>query len=186
MIWANFLSNFNFHIAHTEHNQVADVLSQRLRVDTISIASHKDLSKMIDEYAIDLDFKDVMSVIALGKIKEPFHVKDSYLLYGNRLYVTRNMRDKVMYESHAPPYAGHRRIQAMLKGAEMYFYWPTMKKEITAYVSSCMVCQKVKYNRGKQLRLLQPLPILDGPWESISMDLSLDYLVQAKEIQAYG
>ena len=29
---------------------------------------------MIDEYAIDTDFKDVMSTIALGKIEESFHV----------------------------------------------------------------------------------------------------------------
>ena len=101
---------------------------------------------MIDEYATDQYFKDVMSAIAMGKNKEPFIVKDGYLLYGNRLCVTHALRDKVMYESHAPPYAGHRGIQATLKGAELYFYWPAMKKDITAYVSSCMVCQKVKYD----------------------------------------
>ena len=75
-----------------------------------------------------------------------------------------------MYESHAPPYAGHQGILPTLKGAEMYFYWPTMKVDIHAYVTSCMVCQKTKYDRGKQPGLLQPLSILDFPWESISMD----------------
>ena len=125
---------------------------------------------MIDEYAMDLDFKDVMFAIAMRKNEKPFTVKDGYLLYGNWLCVTHALRDKVMYESHAPPYAGHRGIQATLKGAELYFYSPTMKKHITAYVSSCIVCQKVKYDRGKQPGLLQPLPILDGPWEIISMD----------------
>ena len=125
---------------------------------------------MIDEYAMDTDFKDVMCAIAMGKNEEPFHDKDGYFLYDNRLCITHNSRDKVMYESHAPLYAGHRGIQATLEGAKLYFYWPTMKKDITAYVSSCLVCQKVKYDRGKQSRLLQPLPIPDGPWESISMD----------------
>ena len=33
-----------------------------------------------------------------------------------------------------------------------------------------MTCQKVKYERGKATRLLQPLPIPNAPWESISMD----------------
>ena len=33
-----------------------------------------------------------------------------------------------------------------------------------------MVCQKVKYDRGKAIDLLQPPPIPDAPWESISMD----------------
>ncbi|MCO5600479.1 hypothetical protein L7F22_054592 [Adiantum nelumboides] len=75
-----------------------------------------------------------------------------------------------MYESHAPPYAGHRGIQSTLRAIETYFYWPTMKRDIPDYVSKCVVCQKTKFDRGKQPGLLQPLPIPDSPWESISMD----------------
>ncbi|MCO5574636.1 hypothetical protein L7F22_028425 [Adiantum nelumboides] len=75
-----------------------------------------------------------------------------------------------MYESHAPPYAGHRGIQTTLKAIETYFYWPTMERDIPDYVSKCVVCQKTKFDRGKQPGFLQPLPILDSPWESISMD----------------
>ena len=40
----------------------------------------------------------------------------------------------------------------------------------TQLCEQCMVFQKVKYNRGKALGLLQPLPIPNVPWESISMD----------------
>ncbi|MCO5549888.1 hypothetical protein L7F22_003362 [Adiantum nelumboides] len=172
MRWANFLSRFNFHIAHIagKHNQVADALSRRPKVNAVSIATHNDLSSMIDEYAIDPKFKDVISAIALGKKEEPFTLQDGYLLHGNRLCNTRSLREKVMFESHAPPYAGHRGIQTTKKAIETYFYWPTMKGDIQDYVSKCVVCQKTKYDRGKQPGLLQPLPILDSPWESISMD----------------
>ena len=45
-----------------------------------------------------------------------------------------------------------------------------MKAHIQDYVAKCIVCQKTKYDRGKQHGLLQPLPIPDSPWESISMD----------------
>ncbi|MCO5546616.1 hypothetical protein L7F22_000046 [Adiantum nelumboides] len=172
MRWANFLSRFNFHIAHIagKHNQVADALSRRPKVNAVSIATHNDLSSMIDEYAIDPDFKDVISAIALGKKEEPFTLEDGYLLHGNRLCITHSLREKVMYESHAPPYAGHRGIQSTLRAIETYFYWPTMKRDIPDYVSKCVVCQKTKFDRGKQPGLLQPLPIPDSPWESISMD----------------
>ncbi|MCO5590784.1 hypothetical protein L7F22_044759 [Adiantum nelumboides] len=136
----------------------------------MSIATHNDLSLMIDEYAIDPDFKDVISAIALAKKEEPFTLKDGYLLHGNRLCITHSLREKVMYKSHAPPYAGHRGIQSTLRAIETYFYWPTIKRDILDYVSKCVVCQKTKFDRGKQPRLLQPLPILDSPWESISMD----------------
>ena len=47
---------------------MTDALSQRPIVITISITSHKDLLEMIYEYAIDLNFKNVISMIALGKI----------------------------------------------------------------------------------------------------------------------
>ena len=70
-----------------------------------------------------------------------------------------------MFESHAPPYVGHRSIQTTIRSVEM-----TLKKDTTSYVSQCIVCQKTKYDRGKQPGLLQPLPIPDAPWESISMD----------------
>ncbi|MCO5611444.1 hypothetical protein L7F22_065697 [Adiantum nelumboides] len=173
MRWANFLSRFNFHIAHIagKHNQVADALSRRPKVNAVSIATHNDLSSMIDEYAIDPDFKDVISAIALGKKEEPFTLQDGYLLHGNRLCITHSLREKVMFESHAPPYAGHRGIQTTMKAIETYFYWPTMKGDIQDYVSKCVVYQTTKYDRGKQPGLLQPLPIPDSPWESISMDL---------------
>ena len=84
-----------------------DALSQRPHVNAISIASHNDLFVMIDEYATDPNFKDIMSAIAMGKNEEPYHVKDGCLLYGIKLCVTHNLRDKVMYKSHAPPYAIH-------------------------------------------------------------------------------
>ncbi|MCO5575828.1 hypothetical protein L7F22_029633 [Adiantum nelumboides] len=125
---------------------------------------------MVHEYATDPNFCDVMSAIALGKTQESYVVQDGYLLYGSWLCVTKSLREKVMYESHAPPYAGHRGIQATMNAIETYFFWPTMKKNIQEYVSQCIICQKVKFDRGKQPGLLQPLPILDSPWESIAMD----------------
>ncbi|MCO5555335.1 hypothetical protein L7F22_008881 [Adiantum nelumboides] len=44
MRWANFLSRFNFHISHIvgKHNQVADALSRRPKVNAVSIATHND------------------------------------------------------------------------------------------------------------------------------------------------
>ena len=71
MRWANFLLKFNFNIAHIagKHNLVADALSRRPKVNAVTIATHNDLSSMIDEYATDPDFKDVISALALGKSK---------------------------------------------------------------------------------------------------------------------
>ena len=75
-----------------------------------------------------------------------------------------------MQESHEPTYDGHRSAQPTIQAMEIYFYWPTMRRDINEYISKCMVCQKVKYDRHKSFGLLQPLPIPNIPWESIAMD----------------
>ena len=109
---------------------MANTLSQTPQANAISIATHNDVSSMMDDYAMDPHFKDVTLDIALGKKEEPFSVQDGYLLYGNWLCVTKSLHEKVMFESHAPPYVGHRGIQATLKGIKKHFFWPTMKQDI--------------------------------------------------------
>ena len=123
---------------------------------------------MKEKYAMDPNFKDIMSALAIGRKEEPYKVRDGYLLHSHRLCVTRSLHGEVMYESHAPLY---RDIEGFkLKGAKLYFYWPHMKAHIQEHVSTCMMCQKTKYDRGKQVGLVQPLPIPDAPWESSPMD----------------
>ena len=78
--------------------------------------------------------------------------------------------EKVIQQSHDPPYAGHRGAQATIQSMEIYFYWPRMSHDIQEYISQCMVYQKIKYDRTKPYGLLQPLPIPNAPWKSIAMD----------------
>ena len=165
MRWANFLSQINFYISRIvgKNNSLADALSRRPLINTITIAHHNDLTAMIGDYINDEDFASIMATISNNLPHEPYSLKDGVLLHGSRLCITKNLRDKVMYESHVPPYAGHRGIQATTQAIETYFYWPNMRKDIHTYVDQCMECQKVKYARGKAPCLLQPLPIPNVP-----------------------
>ena len=119
MRWANFISQFNFHISHIakKHNSVADALSKRPMVNAITIAHHNDLTSMIDE-----DYAIIMANIFNDLPHEPYSLKDGFLLHGSQHCITKNLRDKFMYESHAPPYVGHQGIQATTQAIETYFY----------------------------------------------------------------
>ena len=139
-------------------------------VNAITISHHHDLTSMIDDYVNDEDYASIMANISNDIPHELYSLKDGFLLHGSQLCITKNLRDKVMYESHVQPYVGHCGIQATTQAIETYFYWPSMRKDIHTYVEQCMVCQKVKYDRGKALGLLQPLPIPNVPWESISIE----------------
>lgn len=45
-----------------------------------------------------------------------------------------------------------------------------MKREITEFVSKCMVCQQVKIEHQRPGGLLQSMPIPEWKWEHITMD----------------
>ncbi|MCO5562599.1 hypothetical protein L7F22_016227 [Adiantum nelumboides] len=92
------------------------------------------------------------------------------MMMHDKLCITRPLRHKVIEESHVPPYAGHRGIDATVKAVETFFYWPTLRRNVDAFVRACIICQKVKFDRQKATGLLQPLPIPDKPWESNAMD----------------
>ena len=114
MRWANFLSQFNFHMAHIvgTNNSIANALSRQPLINAITIAHHNDLKTMIDDYVIDEDYASIMANISNDLPREPYSLKDGFLLHGSRLCITKNLREKVMYELHVPPYVGHQGIQA--------------------------------------------------------------------------
>lgn len=50
------------------------------------------------------------------------------------------------------------------------FHWQGMKEDIENFVKQCAVCQQAKHELCKSPSMLQPLPIPEGPWHSISTD----------------
>ncbi|MCO5612199.1 hypothetical protein L7F22_066461 [Adiantum nelumboides] len=101
------------------------------------------------------------------------HLSDFFMMHG-KLCGTKQLRPKVLTECYAPPYAGHRGIDATVKEIHTFFYWATLRRDVNAFVRLCLVCQKVKFDRQKAPGLLQPLPIPDKPWESIAMEFTFD------------
>ena len=82
-------------------------------VNAISIAHHHDLIDMINEYVHDEDYASIIAKIDNHIPHDPYSLKDGFLLHGSRLCITKNLREKVMCESHVQLYAGHHGIQVM-------------------------------------------------------------------------
>ena len=124
----HFLSQFHFHIAHIlgKKNMVANALSQWPTANAITIAHTHDLPSMIEGYNQDEDFPPIFDDLTNGITKEPYALKEGFLIYGSRLCITKNLHEKVMFESHVPPYAINRGIQPTTQALETCFYWPSM------------------------------------------------------------
>eukprot|EP00253_Pinus_taeda_P033985 PITA_33985 len=66
---------------------------------------------------------------------------------------------------HWPP-----RYQKMVTALKKEYYWPGMKKQVVEYLPRCLECQQIKAEHQHPVGLLQPLPIPEWKWETISMD----------------
>jgi hypothetical protein len=95
------------------------------------------------------------------------------------------MRDTILEECHDGPLVGHggaKRTTIVLKKS---YYWPNLKDSAEEYVKTCLTCQQNRTFNKKQASLLQPLPIPEGSWESVSMDFIV-YVNDHKVIKPFS
>jgi hypothetical protein len=93
------------------------------------------------------------------------------LTYRSRLYILDydNMKRFILDELHKRPYTGHPGYQKMITAIRKQFYWHGLKKDIAEYLAKCIEFQQVKAEHQHPPGLLQPLPISEWKWETISM-----------------
>ena len=103
--------------------------------------------------------------------------------YVNGLLVTRQLQPRVvvpndpavksliLHECHDVPLSGHLGTAKTIERVVRRFVWPNMNEEIRHYVATCVSCQQNKPSSQLPIGLLQPLPIPDQPWQTVTMDL---------------
>lgn len=94
------------------------------------------------------------------------------LCYKKRMCVPNqnNIKHLLLDEFHKSHYVGHPRYQKMITSLRKQYYWPGMKRDVVEYLTCCLECQQIKAEHQHPMGLLQPLPILEWKWETISMD----------------
>jgi hypothetical protein len=97
------------------------------------------------------------------------------LLFKDRIVVPDldSLKLDILQQRHDLPLAGHPGQEKTIKLVSRDYYWPKMAFFIRDYVKSCFQCCKNKNQCHKRYGQLQPLPIPEGPWLSLSMDFIL-------------
>ncbi len=96
--------------------------------------------------------------------------------YPCRVYVPPhgNLRQDVLWWHHDVPWAGHLGVHKTLQLVKTQFYWPGMRQDVEAYVSSCHACQRDKPVRAGHTPSLSPLVPPDSCWRTVGVDLVVD------------
>ena len=80
------------------------------------------------------------------------------------------VKDDILKEAHRTPYTVHPGETKMYHDLKQNFWWKRMKVDMSKYVASCGVCQRVKAEHKSPGGKLQPLEVPQWPWEDITMD----------------
>ena len=83
-------------------------------------------------------------------------------------------RLRIFNQYHDNPLAGHFGLYKTLKLISRDYSWPNLKRDVKDYIRSCDVCSRSKTPRHRPFGLLQPLPVPDRPWGSVSLDFIVD------------
>ena len=180
--WYDTLVLMNVELIHKpgRENVVPDALSRKdehrpsiTQVLRVIYAGEGDLAKRIREaYMKDPEAQKFLSELRCGKKPKGIRLHQGMIKFKReRVYVPKGkLRLSVLKEEHDNPLAGHRGEKSTICSVSKRFYWPGMKEDIAHYVKTCITCQANRASYRKQVGLLRPLPIPDGPWESVSMD----------------
>ncbi|KAA3474756.1 reverse transcriptase [Gossypium australe] len=97
---------------------------------------------------------------------------DRCLIFRNRVCVMRKdeLIRKVLHEAHSGCLSVQPGSTKMYNDLKKWYWWPCMKKDISEFVSRCLICQQVKTEHQVPSGLLQPIMVLEWKWDRITMD----------------
>ncbi|GBG79634.1 hypothetical protein CBR_g29784 [Chara braunii] len=189
--WWHDLSELSFTTKHIkgETNRVADALSRRPDHDqehiqlyfiSVSTVHHSVIDEFRTQYRHCPDYRDIHATLRSGKTVPNYSLRDNGLVYWHGSEGTREpricvpstvqLRVRAVAEFHDHAVADHIGFHKTLACVSRLYVWPKRKDFVKDYVAECPTCQEVSSANHLPYGLLQPLPIPEGRWQSISMD----------------
>lgn len=160
------------------------------------IISYTTLVSSVADLSIEKDIQaalandpvasDIIAALSDPKRREAFTEYDhdnGLLLHKGLVYVpdSDDIKLRILRDHHDAPTAGHPGQAKTFELVTRNYSWPGLRKYIREYVAGCDQCARCKPARHKPYGELQPLPVPDAPWVSVS----LDFVVQLPVSRGY-
>jgi hypothetical protein len=157
---------------------VADALSKRnegeMQTASLAVISNPSLEWLLEVkegYTHDPTLQSLVQKVEEGLMaNSKFSIRQGILLYKKRVYIPNTWQEKVLQFVHSSSLARHASYDKTIHRARKDFFWPGIKSNVKRFIRECDICQRVKAENVSPVGLLQPLPIPERPWLSISMD----------------
>ena len=103
-------------------------------------------------------------------LKNNYEEVDGILHHQGLPFVSEAIRTELISRHHNDPLEGHFSINKTKDLIGQKYYWPSLWKDIEAYVKGCDICLGSKTVRYKFYRDLQSLPIPTHQWKDFLID----------------
>ena len=124
------------------------------------------------------DDKEAMKLRS-ERLLEGWEKIEQVLYYQGLPYVPKVIHSELINRHHDDLLAGHFGIKKTRKLVARKYYWPTLRRDVEAYVKGCDVCLTSKAVRHKPYRDLQSLPVPTYRWKDLSMDFVIGLSISA-------
>jgi hypothetical protein len=81
------------------------------------------------------------------------------------------LQTKLIVAFHSSAIGGHPGTKATYQRLKNHFAWKGMNQAVEEFIKQCRICQQAKHSHNHPTGLLQPLPIPEGVWRDLSMDV---------------
>ena len=141
-------------------------------VVTKLIARPSLLNRVLEAQKKDEKIAVIVSQIGNGKEIEFTVNEDGVLYYKDRVCVPddNDLRKAILEEAHSGSFAIHLGSKKMYQDLKMSFWWSGMKRDISEFVTKCLVFQRVKAEHQVPSGLLQSIRIPEWKWDRITMN----------------
>lgn len=177
--WAVRLQQFDYTITHRKgkEHEAPDALSRN------PLPYHGDSIELVtvEEEPQDKWYRNLKTNVEADPEKFP-----SWKVEGNQIFklvslglgpaqwnrvVPKDLREKVLFECHDSPLAGHLGVNKTYERVREKYYWPKMKSDIRTYLATCVECLQYKVPQCKPAGTMGDQRKVTAPFQFISSDV---------------
>ena len=143
------------------------------------VGEEKDILKEI-RHGMEVEDQEEVVVKAVKELKKSpaksvksseWSMENGLLYYRGKIYVPKSdLCRRILSLCHDSKLAGHPGRWKTLELVSRNYWWPQMSRYIGKYVSTCDMCLQTKPICQSPSGELHPLPILDTPWDTASVN----------------
>ncbi|GBG87866.1 hypothetical protein CBR_g46022 [Chara braunii] len=181
--YIQFIDMFDFELKHKKgcYNKVVDALSHRPDSFALISSTHsfgeevrQTIARLLPQ---DPTYGPIVRNLLADPNAEPGYAMSSDLLYtysrGEEcLCIPEDQQLRTLLMSECHDARGHFGFLKSYAALSQRFFWKEMRSEMLRYVETCELCQRNKVQHKPPPGLLKPLPIPDGPAQSVSIDFT--------------